>query len=441
MAVPQRESVFSPTFEGPRRSLRLRTLLALRWLAIAGQTVAVLFVHFGLGFKLPLLACLCVIGASAWLNVFLAFAHPNQRLTSAREATMQLAFDLAQLALLLGLTGGLNNPFVILFVAPVTIAAASLRPQYTMILGLFALCAIAMLAAFGLPLPWIPGEAFTLPPVFKLGLGAALVIGLVFTAVYAYRVSSEEERLADALTATQAVLAREQRLAALGGLAAAAAHELGTPLATIQVTAKEMTRELPEGPLLDDARLLVSQTERCRDILRRLSAGPDSGDVMVDRQTLGQLLEEAAGRHPDIPGAILRISTKGPGDDAALVLKRTPEVLYGLGNLMQNAMEFAATTVEIKGEWDQKNVTISIGDDGPGFDSDVLPRLGEPYVTSRGQEELSDGYEGMGLGFFIAKTLLERSGATVNFRNKTPPDSGASVRIVWPRASIEALPL
>jgi two-component system, sensor histidine kinase RegB len=237
------------------------------------------------------------------------------------------------------------------------------------------------------------------------------------------------------------VLAREQRLAALGGLAAAAAHELGTPLATIQVTAKELVRSLPDGSLdQEDAQLVLSQAQRCREILRKLSTNRDVTDPSVERLTLGQLLEEAAARHEDRGGKALLFDIHRPEDAPDLMVMRQPAVLYGLGNLIENALEFSTEAVTIFAKWDETSIQIIISDDGPGFDESVLDRLGEPYITTRGAGTSgSRQREGMGLGFFIAKTLLERSGAKVTFDNQTSPARGAQVRAVWARRDLEVV--
>jgi two-component system sensor histidine kinase RegB len=433
------------SLSAPVGRLRLRTLLALRWLAVIGQTAAVIFVYGVLEYELPLGLCLGAIAASAWLNIFLAFWLPSQRLVSEWEAAGQLAYDILQLAFLLALTGGLDNPFILLFVAPVTISAATLRPSYTLGLAALTFACVAGMAMLSLPLPWDPAGGFQLPAIYQVGLVTALIIGLLFTSGYAWRVAVEEAKLADALIATQSVLAREQRLSALGGLAAAAAHELGTPLATIQVAAKEMARELPEGDLKEDARLIASQSERCREILRRLAVSKNPSDAMHERLALRQLLDEAASRHPDIPinRIDIAVAPGEPGLDAAdePLVRRSPEALYGLGNVIENAMEFAESMVAITAEWTRSRIIITVEDDGPGFDPDILPRLGEPYVTTRGAEDEHGDHEGMGLGFFIAKTLLERSGGRVTFRNRPVPARGALVRVVWSRAALEADPV
>ena len=422
-----------------RRGLRLRTLLLLRWISLAGQLAAVLWVRFGLGFKLPLAWCLGVILVSAWANLSVTLAWPGSRMAGRREAVVQLGFDVVQQAVLLGLTGGLQNPFSLLLIAPVTVAAATLRTRDAVALGALAIIASVALGFFGLPLPWRSGQPLILPDLYREGLLAAQVIGLAFTAAYAWQASAEAARMELALAATQAVLAREQRLSALGGLAAAAAHELGTPLATIQIVTKEMARGLPEGaPFRDDVLLLLTQAERCREILRKLSRAPDTGDEHHARMSLSQLLDEVSEPHrTDI--LVSAEVTCAPGAPI-LEVRRLPEVLHALSAFVENASDFAETSVEITAHYDAERLMIEVRDDGPGFSPEVMARLGEPYVTTRSQGEGSRSHHhGMGLGFFIAKTLLERTGAQVEFRNAR--SGGALVVARWRRASVEARPI
>jgi two-component system, sensor histidine kinase RegB len=418
--------------------VRLRTLVLLRWLAIAGQTAAVLFVRFGLGFDLPLGAALGIIAASAWLNLILMFAFPTQRLLREWEAALQLAFDLIQLAILVGLTGGIANPFLMLLIAPVAVSGV-LRSTTTAALAALAFVCVGGLALWSEPLPWVAGDAiFFLPELYRWGLATAVLIGLSFTSVYAWRIANEEERLNAALDAVQTVLAREQKLSALGGLAAAAAHELGTPLATIHLVAKEMGREIKPGSLLhDDVQLLISQSERCREILRQLSSRGDRGDAVHERLPLAALLEEAASPHLAANVEVAFTAEPLPGSENVPPpdIRRLPEIIHGVHNLVENAVGFADTRVDVIGRWSSTLVEIVVRDDGPGFPVGLLNRLGEPYVSARGPDSRGGG---LGLGYFIAKTLLERTGARVEHRNRTPPRKGALVRAEWARSAIEA---
>lgn len=438
--------------------LRLRTLVGLRWIAIFGQTFAIILVDRFLQFDLPTLLCLAAIGASAALNSYLSIRNPAPRLVRDTEAVFYLAFDIVQLTVLLFLTGGIQNPFTILLIVPVTISAATLGQTSTLILLALSFVCVTIISVVHEPLPWHGHGAFqTLPTVYKVGLWTAIILGIGFTAAYLRRIASESSRLADAYTATQLVMAREQRLSDLGALAAAAAHELGTPLATIQLTAKEVLNDIPlKSPYREDMELINSQIARCREILSRLSENKEKGDAIYARQRLTALVEEVISPHRK-PNKHLHAFFSGA--DTPPEIWRRPEIIHGLENLIENAMDFAAATTAIEIYWDEQLIEISITDDGPGFAPEIEERLGEPYVSSRPAAKPSalrrqanltgPSEEGMGLGFFIAKTLLERTGGQLAFSNHTGhtlPNGehlkfGASVSVTWPRASLEATQL
>lgn len=438
--IPETSSAILDGLRGP---VRLRTLTTLRWLAVAGQIIAVAIVHFWLGFSVPIGLCIAAITASVWLNIFVSLRFSPQRFLSDREAGAYIAFDIIQLCILLGFTGGLQNPFSVLIVAPVTIAASILNGRMTTILAALAIAAIGTLAAFHLPIPWFTGETLDLPRVYSVGVWVALSLSVVFFAAYAHRIAAESGQVKTALAASELVIAREERLAAIGGLAAAAAHELGTPLATIQLTAKEMANELKgQGLLEDDARLVVSQAERCRDILGRLSNRQETGDAMMERIAVDLLLREAAEpflENSDTTAVVFEILSEND-KEKLLVLRRRPEIIYGLRNLIENAVGFAKTKVLVSAEWSPNCLFVSVQDDGPGFSSDILTRLGEPYLSTRLPKNTQNA-GGMGLGFFIAKTLLERSGGKISFENRAwrsePHRKGAWIGIEWPRHLIE----
>lgn len=424
------EAVFSRS----NRHLRLDTLVRLRWLAVAGQSAAVAGVHFGAGFALPFGWCFAVIAVSAWLNIALRIRFPLSHRLKDGPATALLAFDIVQLAALLYMTGGLQNPFAILFLAPVLISATALPPPRTLLLGALAAALATLLSLFHMPLPWSGPERPVLPAAYQFGNWAALVLGLAFTGIYAWRVAKEARDLSDALAATELVLAREQHLSQLDGLAAAAAHELGTPLGTIALVARELTRLAPpEGEMAEDIALLREQVERCRGILGKLSSLQDEDAGPLDQLTLRLLIEEAAG--PQRPfGVPFEITMTGEKPEP--VCRRNPGMIYGLGNIVDNAVDFARSKVSIAAEWTPTLVLLTIADDGPGFPADVLLRAGEPYLTRGTAESRAGG--GLGLGLFIAKTLLERGGAALEFSNRPAPETGARIRIAWPRALFEA---
>ena len=427
-------NLLPPSFWTATSRVRRRTLILLRWLAVIGQTISVLFVRFVIDVDFPLLLAFAAISMSAGLNIVLALTRPVQGLAREWEAAAQLAYDVVQLAVLLALTGGLQNPFVFLFVAPVAVSATILRPAVTAMLAALTFGCVGAISVLRLPLPWPNGVHFELPQLYQLGVAAAVLVGLAFTSVYAWRVAAEEERLNVALAAVQAVLSREQTLSALGGLAAAAAHELGTPLATILLVAKEMARELPpDDPRADDLQLLVSQSERCRAILAQLSARREGEDAMTARATVRALLEEIVSPHRGL-GAEIVIDAHG---DGPIEVKRMPEIVHSLGGIVENAVGFAQSRVDIEARWTREMIEIVVRDDGPGFAPGILARLGDPYLTERD----AGAAGGLGLGFFIAKTLLERTGAKIEVRNRPLPYQGAIVRAIWPRSSIEAPPL
>ncbi|HEX3709688.1 MAG TPA: ActS/PrrB/RegB family redox-sensitive histidine kinase [Pseudolabrys sp.] len=422
----------------PRRNVRLDTLVRLRWLAVIGQTTAVLVVYAGLDFELPIWACLAVIALSAWLNLALRLRfHMTQRLEPDRAAWL-LAFDIAELAVLLFLTGGLQNPFAFLFLAPVLLSATALPPRFTLMLGAFTVVCSTLLVFKHYPLPWDPDDPMQLPPIYMVGVWLSILLTIGFIGVYAWQITEESRQLSDALAATELVLAREQHLSQLDGLAAAAAHELGTPLSTIAVIAKELENAIAkDAPHGDDVRLLREQAARCRDILAKITELSSSGGEPFERMPLTALIEEVVAPHRNFGVAIDVAAAAERGVDP--VGARNPAILYGLGNLLENAVDFARERVTVGAQWDADTVEVTIGDDGPGFAPEIIARIGEPYVTSRHRtaENADEEPTGLGLGFFIAKTLLERSGAALTFENRPFPERGALIAVRWRRSDFE----
>jgi two-component system sensor histidine kinase RegB len=427
--------------------VRLRTLSNLRWLAIAGQSAALFLVYFALGYSLPILYCAIAIAVSAALNSALALRYaPSHRLTN-REATFYLAFDVLQLAALLYLTGGIANPFALMFVAPVVIAAATLNLGNVLILAGIAFISVSLIAVVHKPLPWPEGEALLLPQLYQAGIWTALVIGIGFTSVYAWRIASESSRMSAGLAATQLALSREHRLAALGALATAAAHELGTPLGTIAVVARELERSLPPGSTdVEDVKLLREQAERCRTIIARLANPEEAMLGATARLPLGPFLDDVVSAHRGEDIEIKVTITPPSADSAVPQVWRAPELLHGLSNIIENAADFAHSLVAVNASWDDQFLHISVADDGPGFAPEIFVTLGEPYITSRpgrnalGENEMGpqgslDEHEGMGLGFFIAKILLEQTGGVVKAEN--PHAGGAQVSMRWARGVID----
>jgi two-component system sensor histidine kinase RegB len=424
-------------FRHPRRHVRLDTILRLRWLAALGQLAAIFVVAQGLEFDLPIVPCLIIVSLSVLLNLALQMAfNPMQRLEPAYAAAL-LALNIVELAALLFFTGGLQNPFSFLFLAPVLISATALPVRLTIGLGMLAVACASVLVFYYLPLPWDSEEPLILPPIYLFGVWLSIVVAIGVTSLYAFQVTEEARQLSDALAATELVLAREQHLTQLDGLAAAAAHELGTPLSTIVLISKELQRVLQDNsPLAADIKTLREQAQRCRDILAKITQLSSSG-APFDRMKLSTLIEEAVAPHRDFGVVIkVRIAVAAVSEPVGT---RNPAILYGVGNILENAVDFARSAVEVNAWWNNDTVEIIISDDGPGFAPDILKRIGEPYLSRRrASDDAQSEHRGLGLGVFIARTLLERTGAKVSFSNRVFPDHGAVVQIAWPRQRFEA---
>src|SRR5271163_3790328 len=346
-----------PRFHDRPRNVRLDTLVRLRWLAVFGQLGAVFVVHFGLEFEVPIWACMAVIVLSALLNVALRIGfHQTQWLEPDRAAWL-LSFDIAELAALLYLTGGLENPFAFLLLGPVLISATALPPRMTLLIGTFAMICATLLVFLHYDLPWDREDPLDLPEIYMVGVWLSILLAIGYIGVYTWQVAEEARQLSDALAATELVLAREQHLSQLDGLAAAAAHELGTPLSTITVVVREIQRALePGSPYADDVKLLREQAQRCREILAKITELP-AGEPF-DRMPLSALIEEAVAPHRNL-GVAIGV-TQPVTRVAEPVGARNPAIRYGLGNLIENAVDFAHRRVEIFAQWTADDVSIAI---------------------------------------------------------------------------------
>lgn len=430
--------------------LRMRTLILLRWGAIIGQLGAIAVARWVYDIDLNIGLCLLAVGASVIVNLVAISIFPENKRLTETESVLALMFDAGQLAFLLFLTGGLNNPFALFILVPATIAATALHKGSAILIGGVTIGLVALVTFVHQPLSYADGTTIAVPTIFELGFLLAIVLGVVFLGVYSWRVASETGSMRDALLATQMALAREQKLTDLGGVVAAAAHELGTPLATIKLVSAELADELADRPeLRADADLIREQADRCRDILRSMGrAGKD--DLHMRSAPLMAVVREAAEPHAARGKTLHFTEMPAAGQPPRQPsINRLPEVIHGLRNLVQNAVDFARANVWIDVGWSADRVLVRIVDDGPGYPAQLLGRIGDPFVRRRrneAQRENRPGYEGMGLGLFIAKTLLERTGAEISFANgadpflndeERPERSGAIVEVIWHRDSIE----
>src|ERR1700688_19818 len=355
------------------KNVRIDTLVRLRWLAVFGPFAAVLVVHFGLEVDFSLWPCLAVIALAALLNVALRVGFPHTQWLEPERAAYLLGFDIAELAALLYLTGGLENPFSFLLLGPVLISATALPPRMTLLIGTFAMLCATVLVFVHYDLPWDSEDPLQLPEIYMVGVWLSILLAIGYIGVYTWQIAEEARQLSDAFAATELVLAREQHLSHLDGLAAAAAHELGTPLSTITVVIREIERALdPKSPHAVDVKLLREQAQRCREILSKITELP-AGEPF-DRMPLAALIEEAVSPHRNF-GVSIGV-TRPPNRAAEPSGARNPAIRYGLGNLIENAVDFAHRRVEIFAQWTDEEVSITISDDGPGFAPEVVDRLG-----------------------------------------------------------------
>ncbi|MCA8869548.1 MAG: ActS/PrrB/RegB family redox-sensitive histidine kinase [Rhodobacteraceae bacterium] len=433
--------------------VRLRTLINLRWMAITGQTAAVMFATTYLGIALNIGLCMIAIGVSVVFNVASSVMFPKNKRMSERETMLTLLLDLSQLGFLVFLTGGLSNPFALLILAPVIIAATTLRQYSTLFLGTASVLMISFLAKFNVPLRTYDGVILKMADLFLYGFWIALIIGVVFLSGYARRVANETYSMSQALIATQMALSREQKLTDLGGVVAAAAHELGTPLATIKLVSTELADDLKDQPQLkEDADLIREQATRCAQILRDMGrTGKD--DMLMHHAPISAVIREAAEPHESRGKTVHFDFSAHKGANARQPrIRRRPEIIHGIRNLIQNAVDFATANVWVDVRWSNETISVTVADDGPGYPGDMLGRIGDPFVRRRRRQTETAArpeYQGMGLGLFIAKTLLERSGAELTFANASDPflryeeipvRSGAVVEVIWPRTEVEQSP-
>ena len=407
-------------------NLDKKTLVFLRWIAIFGQLFSVNIVYFFLDLNFPVLLCHIVILTGLFTNLYLQFGLKATLLKDLYSSSF-LMYDVIQLSILLFLTGGIFNPFAILLIVPTIVSSTFLSMGSTIILGALTIILLFVLTFFNMPLPGMEEYVLSFPNYYVTGILISLIIGLIFLSYFGIRFSGETKKRSNALNKLQQILAKEYELESLGGQAAAAAHSLGTPLATISVVSKEMRKEVGDNSkLTKDIDLLISQTKRCSEILKKISQKKIISDEFLSSMNLESLLDEIIKSFKESSEKNIQLNTEK--DINKIDIKRNPELVYGLRNFIGNAVKFSSQNILISIISDNINLYILIEDDGPGFPEDIIKALGEPYIKSR--SKLSKNNVGLGLGTFLGKTLLERQSAIISFENDSSLN-GAKVKIKW----------
>ena len=402
------------------------TLTILRYIAIIGQFIAINVVFFYLNLKFPIKASLIVVFIGLLTNLYLQFNVKANQLKDT-YASLFLLYDLFQLAILLYLTGGIFNPFSILLIIPAIVSSTFLSMGTTIILGFITSLILFTLTHYYLPLPGLLVENFDVPSFYKFGILISILIGLIFLSYFGIRFAGETKKRSEALNKLQEVIAKEYELESLGGQAAAAAHSLGTPLATIAVVAKELKKEIGDNKdVSKDIDLLISQTKRCSEILKQISKKQIEEDIFLSSIKLEDLLEEIIDSFKETSSK--KIELVSNDDNNKINIERTPEIIYGLRNFIGNAVKFSKSRVKIDLMSDLEKIEIKINDDGPGIPDDIIKKIGEPYIKSK--STVLNPNSGLGLGTFLGKTLLEKQGAKLSFRRNNDL-GGALVIISW----------
>jgi two-component system sensor histidine kinase RegB len=407
-------------------NLDKKTLVNLRWIAITGQLITINFVHFYLKLNLPYIETYIVIFIGLITNIVLQFNIRTNQLKDL-SSSLFLAYDLLQIGALLYLTGGIFNPFALLIIVPTIVSSTFLSMGTTIILGTLTIGLLFVLKENHKMLPGLDTYNFDFPEYYLAGTLVSIIIGLVFLSYFGIRFSGETKKRTEALNKLQQVMAKEYELDSLGGQAAAAAHSLGTPLATISVVIKELKKEIGDkSKHSKDLDLLISQAKRCSDILKKISKKEISDDQFINLVKVEDLLEEIIISFEETSDK--KITLLENGDLNKINIKKSPEIVYGLRNFIGNAIKFADREVCIKLESDEKMLVLTVNDDGPGFAEDIIKLIGEPYLKSKSKKII--GRVGLGLGIFLGKTLLERKKARLTFSNKEDL-KGATVKISW----------
>ena len=411
--------------------LEKKTLIFLRWIAIIGQLIAILTVYFAFNFKLPILICLLIVFLGALTNIYLQLWFNKKNDLSTLDSTIFLFYDLFQLAILIFLTGGIKNPFLIFLIVPSIISSTLLTLKNTLVLVISTVIFLIFLSFFHLPLPHPGYLHFHVPDYYLYTVPLAVLIALIFLTYFGARFGLESRQRSAALKELELVLAKEHELESIGLQAAAAVHSLGTPLSTITVIAKELNKESQKNKKNEkDTELLLSQAKRCSEILKKISQAQIEDDKFISEVTIRNLLIEITRSFQEISEKNIILNLDKAKEE--VLIDRSVEVTYGIRNFIGNAVKYSKNKINIDLETNSNTTKISISDDGPGFPDDISKKIGQPYIVTRSKELGSKA--GLGLGTFIGKTLLERKKASLNFLNLKK--EGALVTITWKNSDI-----
>ena len=406
-------------------TLQKKTVVILRWIALIGQLFTIYIVHFFLDLNLPIILCSITIFCGGLTNIFIQFSFKKNQLSNI-ESTILLFYDVIQLAVLIYLTGGVTNPFVIFLVVPAIVSSTLLNLTSTFFLSFITIIALLLLTFNCFPLPSQGNIHFHVPDYYLYSIPTALIIVLVFLNYFGFRFGHEARKRSEALNRLESVLAKEQELDSIGHQAAAAAHSLGTPLSTITVIAKELKKEFSKNPkYADDIEIILTEVKRCGNILKKLSKREIVDDVYVSNIALEDLLFEIKNSFEESSKKNIELYLNKKNKKTPI--KRSPELTYGIRNFVGNAVKFSKNKVSINLINEKDEIKIKIVDDGPGFPDDVFKIIGEPYIASKSKKFKTKA--GLGLGTFIGKTLLERKKANIEFTNTE--NGGATVEITW----------
>ena len=411
--------------------LEKSTVVILRWIALIGQLITIYIVHFVVQFDLPIIFCSLTIFFGGITNIFIQFNLKKRQLNNT-ESTILLFYDVLQLSVLIFLTGGVTNPFIIFLIVPAIISSTLLNLASTFFLSFITIISLLLLTFNYFPLPSDGDIHFHVPDYYIYSIPTALIIVLTFLNYFGFRFGHEARKRGNALSRLELVLAKEQQLDSIGHQAAAAAHSLGTPLSTITVIAKELKKEAGKNnEFIQDIDTLLEQAKKCGDILKKISQNKIVDDDYVINITMQDLLFEIARSFEEISDKKINLNLSK--SIKKIPIKRSPEITYGIRNFVGNAVKFSKKNVDINLLSNDTHTSIQIFDDGPGFPDDIFKIIGEPYISSKSKKLKSKS--GLGLGTFIGKTLLERKKAFIDFQNI--PGGGAEVQIKWKTSDIK----